>query len=184
MYRLNHLFTISLYTFVLISCTEISNHDFQFSMKEGGMLQTDSEAYGAEVFQNPWHGVRFDIPYTITNTTDGAVYMIGCKRPSAPVLQKRINGEWISAYSSVEQGCLSPPFIVKPGDQRQDTLRVYGVFPGQNAFPEFLTDVEGEYRLKKKIYSNPETFKDSENWNEQLLPDELRISNSFYVREK
>ena len=184
MYRFNHLFTISLFTLVLISCTEISNHDFQFSMKEGGMLQTDSEAYRAEVFKNPWHGVRFDIPYTITNTTDEAVYMIGCKRPMAPVLQKRTNGEWVPAYSSVEQLCMSPLFIVKAGGQWQDTLRVYGIFPGQNAFPEFLTDVEGEYRLKKKIYSNPETFKDSEKWNKQLLPDELRISNSFFVKEK
>ncbi len=184
MNRLNLLLPISLFSLVLFSCTEISTNDFQFSMKEGGMLQTDTEVFQAEVFQKPWHGVRFDIPYTITNTTDEAVYMIGCKQPMAPVLQKRTNGEWVSAYNSVEQGCLSPPFIVKAGGQWQDTLRGYGIFPGQNAFPEFHTDVEGEYRLKKKIYSNPDTFKDSENWNEQLLPDELRISNSFYVKEK
>jgi len=184
MYRLHQLLTIILLSLVFFSCTEISTHDLQFSMKEGGMLQTDSEVYQAKVFQNPWHGVTFNIPYTITNTTDEAVYMIGCKRPMAPALQKRVNGEWVLAYSSIEQLCLNPPFIVKAGGQWQDTLRVYGVFPGQNAYPKFQTGIEGEYRLKKKIYSNPDTFKDSEKWNEQLLPDEMRISNSFYVKEK
>ena len=184
MYRLN-LFLCFYFVFLLLaSCTEMSTHNLSITAEDGGLLQTDSEAYGAEVFQNPWHGVRFDIPYTITNSTDEVVYMIGCKRPAAPVLQKRVNGEWASAYSAVEQLCLSPPFIVKPGGLHQDTLRVYGIFPGQNAFPQFLTEVEGEYRLKKNIYSNPETFKHSEKWSEQLLPDELRISNSFFVKEK
>lgn len=181
MYRLNLFITACLSFLMLISCTAISNYDSTFAAEEGGLLQTNSEIYEAEIFQNGQQGVRFDIPYTVKNTTGEAIYMIGCKRPAAPVLQKKTGEEWVSAYSPVELLCLSPPFILKPGEQYRDTLQVYGVFPGQNTYPEFLTDVEGTYRLKKRIYSDPETFENSEEWSENLLRKDLRISNTFQV---
>lgn len=182
MYRLNLFITVCLYFLVLVSCNAIPTDNF--SAVEGGLLQTDSEIYKAEIFQNGRDGVRFDIPYTVTNTTGEAVYMIGCKRPAAPVLQKKSGEEWVTAYSPIEQLCLSPPFILEPGEQHRDTLQVYGVFPGQNAAPEFLTDVEGKYRLEKRIYSDPETFENSEDWSENLLSRDLRISNTFQVKWK
>lgn len=184
MYRLNLFISACLYFLVLVSCNSIPTHNSAFSVVEGGLLQTDSEIYEAEILQNGQQGVRFDIPYTITNTTGETIYMIGCRRPAAPVLQKKTDEEWVSAYSPVELDCLSPPFIVEPGEQRQDTLQVYGVFPGQNTYPEFLTDVEGVYRLEQRIYSDPQTFENSAEWNENLLNKDLRISNTFQVMWK
>lgn len=184
MNRLNLFISACLHLLVLTSCTAISTYDPSFSAEKGGLLQTDSEIYEAEIVQNGKHGVRFDIPYTVTNTTGEAIYMIGCMRPAAPVLQKRSGEAWVTAYSPVELLCLSPPFILEPGEQHQDTLKVYGVFPGQSTYPEFLTDVEGEYRLEKRIYSNPETFENSGEWNENMLNRDLRISNTFQVLKK
>ncbi len=176
-----------LFYLILASCAELSTKemDLSFTTEEGrGMLQTDAELYQAELFQNGRQGMRFDIPYTVTNTTEIAVYMIGCRQPSAPVLQKRDGEEWVTAFSAVEQHCLSPPFILEPGEQRRDTLQVYGFFPGQNIYPEFLTDVEGTYRLKKRIYSDPDTFENSGEWSNHKLDPELRISNTFQVKKK
>jgi hypothetical protein len=179
------LFTTAfLFSLILVSCNAISTEDtgLSFTKEEGGgMLHTDADLYQAEIFHNGRQGIRFDIPYTVTNTTEKAVYMIGCRQPSAPVLQKRTGDEWVAAYSPVEQLCLSPPFILEPGEQRRDTLQVYGFFPGQNIYPEFLTDVEGTYRLKKRIYSDPDTFENSGEWSDHKLDRELRISNTFRV---
>ena len=187
MNRLGLFISACLFSLMLASCAEISTKemDLSFTTEEGGgILQTDAELYQAELFQNGRPGIRFDIPYKVTNTTEVAVYMIGCRQPSAPVLQKRSGEEWVTAYSPVEQLCLSPPFIVEPGDQRRDTLQVYGFFPGQNIFPEFQTDIDGTYRLKKRIYSDPDTFEDSGEWNNHKLDPELRISNTFRVKIK
>jgi hypothetical protein len=187
MNRLNLFISACLFYLILASCAELSTKemDLSFTTEDGGgILHTDTELYQAEIFHNGRQGIRFDIPYTVTNTTEIAVYMIGCRHPAAPVLQKRSGEEWVAAYSPVEQLCLSPPFIVEPGEQHRDTLQVYGFFPGQNIYPEFLTDVEGTYRLKKRIYSDPDTFEDSEEWSNHKLAPELRISNIFRVIKK
>ncbi|MCC5905127.1 MAG: hypothetical protein JJU13_02895 [Balneolaceae bacterium] len=184
MSRLNLFISACLLSLILASCTAITTEDLSFTADEGGMLHTDAEIYEAEIFQDDRQGVRFNIPYTVTNTSEKAVYMIGCRQPSAPVLQKSTGEEWVSAFSPVEQLCLSPPFILEPGEQRGDTLQVYGFFPGQNTYPEFLTDIEGTYRLKKRIYSDPKTFDDPGGWNNHILDQDLRISNTFQVIEK
>lgn len=145
-------------------------------LSEGRALQTDRQEYEAELSDEGYRKVLIEIPMTYTNVTAEIVYLIGCRHPSMPVLQKFEAGKWIVAYSGVELMCLSPPWALDPGEVFRDTLSVRGHLPGQNAAPIFDTEVAGLYRLKRAVYSDLE--------GEAMLPESLLVSNLFEVREK
>lgn len=141
------------------------------------LLRTDQTAYEAELVTESRARVVVDVPYTLANTTAAPIYLIGCKRPPAPVLQRRVEGEWETAYAPVELGCLSPPWTVEPDAVRHDTLRMEAHLPGQNIAPTFEVDeIEGVYRLVQSIYHDVE--------GEELLPLRQCVSNSFTLETR
>ena len=118
--------------------------------------------------------VEITIPVVYRNTTDTYVYLIGCRTPFRPVLEKRVDRKWVSAWVPVEDACLSPPWPIGPGETFRDTVRVFGVRPGYNAAPTFDTEVPGTYRLVQRLYVDPE--------GEQALPPIM--SNTFRVTQR
>ena len=112
------------------------------------------------------------IPMTFRNITEETVYFVGCLRPPMPILQKRVGDTWITAWGGVELLCLSPPWPIAPGDTFQDTLRLSGYWPGQQASPEFETDVPGRYRLVRAVHQAPDP-------QASLIPEAARLSNEF-----
>ena len=115
-----------------------------------------------------------------TNTTGADVYLFGCRTPSRPTLQKRVDGAWVDAWMPVEDGCLSPPWRIRPGETYRDTLHVVGYKPGYNTAPTFDTAIEGTYRLVRAIYDVPELDAQGSG----LLPLAQRVSNAFEVTER
>lgn len=142
----------------------------------GFALQTDQFSYEAELKQDAYPHVEVSIPMTYTNVTDQTVYLLGCYHPSRPVLMKQEEEQWVTAYAAIELMCLSPPWVIRPREVFRDTLHVYGILPGHNAGPTFDTEIDGTYRLERTVYMDPEGNK--------LLPDSLRISNLFTLRQK
>lgn len=137
----------------------------------GSAFRTDADRYVAVVKEDPYRYVEVEIPMTFVNPMEKTVYLIGCRQPTMPILQKLEEGSWNLAYAPVELQCLSPPVPVRPGEAYRDTFFVHGAFPGQRIVPEFVTDVEGTYRLVRSIYADPE--------GEDVLPDSVRTSNTF-----
>jgi hypothetical protein len=136
-------------------------------------IQTDRTHYEAQRIEGSGpSGVQMTIPMTFRNMTAKTVYFVGCRRPPMPILQKRVLGTWVTAWGGIELLCLSPPWEVAPGATRQDTLRLSGFWPGQNAGPEFLTDVPGRYRLLRAVHKAPDPLS-------PLIPEAARISNEF-----
>ena len=137
-------------------------------------FQTDQDRYEATVTGGRIPSVEFTIPITYHNATDADVYLIGCRTPFPPWLEKRVDGEWMEAWVPIVNYCLSPPWRIEPGERRQDTVRVFGIEPGHNAGPTFDTEVPGTYRLVQTLYADPE--------GEQPLP--LTVSNTFRVTRR
>ena len=143
------------------------------------LVVTDQAQYDARAPAGGLSRVVFDVPFEIRNTTGGPLYRIGCRTAPPPTLEKLVEGEWVTAYAPIVNLCLSPPFEIAPGEVRRDTLQVQGFLPGQNAGPEFETDVEGTYRLHLRLYSS--LTDERSPLGKDLVPLEERVSNPFEV---
>jgi len=135
-------------------------------------LVTDRSAYKATVIEGDH--ITLTIPLTYTNQTTQPLYLIGCRQPSSPIIERQVGNVWIHVYASIELACLSPPWVLNPGEHFQDTLRVRASLDLEDkTFPKFLPPVTGNYRLVRSVYTQPESYK------EYLLPKQARISNTF-----
>ena len=134
-------------------------------------FQTDRTAYEARLSGAEVVRVTFTIATTYTNVLSDTVYLLGCHRPSPPVLQKDTGDAWTRAYSASEDLCLSPPWRIAPGTTYRDTLYVRGYRSGGD--PLFRTEVDGTYRLVRSVYADPD--------GATLLPADQRTSNTFEV---
>lgn len=152
-------------------------HDFE---RSGALLQTSADRYDAEVLLTGGPDrVEVTIPYTMRSPDGARTVYAGCVNPGPAGLQKRVGGEWVPVYTPVVPQCLSTPFVLKAGETRPDTLRLYAPFPGQNYAPEFEADeVPGTYRLVQEIYAGS----DGDGQGRDLLPLEARASNPFELR--
>ncbi len=113
-------------------------------------------------------GIKLTIETEYTNKTGNPVYLIGCGKPSAPILQKYVDGQWVTAYAPVEAACLSiPPLKLQNGEIYRETYYVEGYLPGYNFAPTFDVPVPGRYRLVREIYKK---WSDKEQYASELLP--------------
>ena len=171
--------TTLLLALVLPACSLLDSGE-GFVSEPGGLLQTDRTSYDARLLLDDRPRVVLEIPYQTRNPTSGSLYLIGCFVPSPPVLEKRVDGAWRTAYGAVVFMCLSPPVEIGPGEVRHDTLRVVGYLPGQNVAPTFDTEIAGTYRLRREIYAGLTDASSLEGG--ALLSLNQRISNTFEVR--
>lgn len=165
------------------SCDIVKSNDDLPSDMADGLIKVDISQAVAVIKKDPYTKVVFNVPFEIKNRMSTEIYMVGCMQAPPPVLQKYVLGKWVDVYQPVILDCLSPPFIIEPGETFRDILRVEGYAPGQNTYPVFEADIDGTYRLVQKLYINLDKF-DSGNMEDGLLPIEERISNTFTVKRK
>lgn len=138
-------------------------------------LQTDRLAY---TLRRADGGLNAEIPFTYTNRTGNGVYVVNCNQSAPPILEKRIEGRWETAWAPVVLLCLSPPIVIEAGETYSDTLRVYGGDSTSDIYPRFRgEEVEGTYRLVwLGVVHNYDP--DRQGFGDELALEE-RISNTF-----
>ncbi|PAP77876.1 hypothetical protein [Rubrivirga marina] len=163
----------------LLSACSLLQSDEPDAPTSASLVVTDRAKYEARLVSDGRDAIVFEVPFEIRNTTGGPLYRVGCRRPPKPVLEKLEGGQWVTAYSTGELLCLSPPFVVASGETGRDTLQVYGHLSGQDTLPEFRTEVEGTYRLQLELYSS--LTNEQAPLGEALVPLADRVSNTFEV---
>lgn len=138
-------------------------------------IQTDALAYKLAVGDWFW---ETEIHYTFTNPSSDSVYVVGCRGPQSPYLERLEDGVWLHGWSKLVLDCLDvPTFSVEPNGRYSDTLRIIAAFPDSNVEPKFAFDPpDGVYRL---VWKPRSAFDESHPDYGPLLPLEQRISNSF-----
>lgn len=147
----------------------------------GGLLETSRARYDAVLRTDGSARWVVDVPYVTRNPTADTLVLVGCRTPPPPVLEKRVEGEWRTAYDPIRLQCLSPPWTIAPGETRRDTFHVAAALPGQNVAPVFDADeIEGTYRLRREVYRKTgPTPADDLVPPTELLSLEKRVSNTF-----
>ena len=166
----------ALAVFLVSGCRIIGPDDDSRSVS----FHADQDLYDVQIIEGTQLFLDFDIRMEIRNDGDRDLALLGCIKPSMPILQKRVDDDWVTVYAVAEPACLSPPWFLEPGDVYRDTLRVeaeletgiLGVLVWESHIP-----VNGEYRLERGIYEGSE----GEDWP-TILPLEERVSASFLVR--
>jgi hypothetical protein len=132
-------------------------------------IRTEEKTYKVEVKPQ---SVKFMINYSYVNRTGDTVYLPTCVRPFRPLLEKKVEGRWVSAADSFEFMCIGPPVLIGPGETYYDSFQVEAFLPGNKTIPKLKVDVgeiEGVYRLVHVF----------EGRDHRRLPLEDRISNEF-----
>ena len=111
-------------------------------------LRTDSAEIGVRHGGFQYHA---NIGFTYTNTTAGPVSMAGCGGPPFPRLQKKVNGQWVTAYYPNYLLCrTTPDFRVKSGQSYHDVLQFWAFEPGHVSGATLMVDsIDGIYRLRR-----------------------------------
>lgn len=165
--------------FLLAGCAIIDPNDIHRSVD----FDSDQAFYEVFITERTDPFMNFDIPLELRNTGNADIILTGCINPSLPVLQKRLDDEWVTVYAVVELACSSPPWVLHPGDMHRDTLRVRTrvkllsntEFIWVEKFFDIDADipVNGQYRLERRIFADTE--------GQDLLPLADRVSNSFRI---
>jgi hypothetical protein len=141
-------------------------------------LTTDSASY---LLTPDWVGLKTTIGIRFENRSDRTMYIVNCRGGLAPVLQKRVSGQWVEYWSPVVLMCLSPPIVIEPGAHIERSLPIWGALPGNNAAPEWRSpDVPGTYRMV--LGSVVWNYSDRGQSFGDPVPLELRVSNEFTLR--
>lgn len=126
-------------------------------------------------------GLETDIPYVLANLTDDDIYIVNCGGWTSLELEKRVDGEWVSAWSPVRFGCLSPPIVIPPGRSVSRQLHVFGGDADCNCGPRFeVEEPRGTYRLR--FHDILHTYDEDARPFGEPLPLEMRVSNPFEIR--
>ena len=76
--------------------------------------------------------------------------MARCGGPPSPGLEKRVNDQWVVAYTPFYPMCLTKPdFMLESGAMYRGVLRFLAYEPGHNFAPVLRVDsIDGPYRLR------------------------------------
>jgi hypothetical protein len=110
-------------------------------------LRTDSAQIGVR-----HSGIAYlaKIGFVYTNTTAKPVSKPGCGSPPSPVLEKKLNDQWVAAYYPLYLMCLTKPdFMLESGQKYSGVLEFMAFEHGHHTGPELLVDsIDGIYRLR------------------------------------
>lgn len=144
---------------------------------DGPMMRTSAETYA---LRKTSLGYQADIPYTYTNRTDGAVYLVNCNGDVTPGIQRMVGGEFTQWWIPSTNACLSPPVVIAPGSTYSDTVRVVISPQDPQLYASIDTAPAGSYRLV--WYSALSSFDDDARGFGQPIPIGHRVSNRFTFR--
>ena len=90
------------------------------------------------------------------------------------------DGEWTSVWSPAIFACISPAIVIRPGRSVARQLHVFGGHPDCDCGPRFeVEDPRGMYRIV--LLAVLSSFDGDAHPFGELLPLELRVSNSFEI---
>lgn len=142
---------------------------------EEAAFQTDRLRYTVE--STALGGINGHIGYVFTNPTRAPVHFTGCRGVEQPVLEKWVDGQWVTALPAVILDCRGSPIVVQPGREYRGSVDINGVGPEVNAAPKFSVDsIPGTYRF---VWHK--VFQAYDDAHRELLPLAQRISNRFYL---
>jgi hypothetical protein len=141
------------------------------------LIQTEQSNYTAEVGPRT---AELTIRFRFTNRTGNTVYVAGCRGVDPPVLEKQLDGAWVSVYAPLVDLCEPTVHPIKPTEVYRSAFRVLAGLPGSRVAPKLqVPEIEGTYRLVWNIYGR---------WRsghapmpDDLLPVEQRTSNPFRI---
>jgi hypothetical protein len=161
------------------ACSQIADIETlaSTSFESSSALRTDSAVYtvraGPQVY-------AVDIGVIFTNPLNRPVAVPACHNHYRPLLQKRVDGEWITAYAPVELMCITAPHVIGPHETYRFIFAVRPGMPDSNTWPRFETqEIPGTYRLLWFVGMHaPNT----DTGVGQPLAEEHRTSNTFELR--
>lgn len=56
---------------------------------------------------------------------DQTLYIMNCNGASGVSLQRKVGEEWVSAWAVAMNACLSPPLVIRPGEEHSATLELH-----------------------------------------------------------
>ena len=125
-----------------------------------------------------------EISYTYHNQGPNSVYLGTCLGVASQVLEKLIEGAWITAYSPICPQVLGPPLKIGPGERYRTTLRLVPASwdpDPRNGTWHGGDDIAGTYRVPELVYSDWSI----KQFDERTLPPPERVySNSFEIRRQ
>jgi hypothetical protein len=115
-----------------------------------GTLVTDSTRYTVR-FEGGMY--RANIGFAYTNRSGDAVSLNYCRTPPPPMLEKRVAGEWVRAYSPIQLACLTlPPFRVAAGAIYRGVVDFAAAPRAGNLWPQLeVESIPGTYRLRWQL---------------------------------
>jgi hypothetical protein len=126
-------------------------------------------------FRRVADGIEVHIPYVYRNVTGDSVYFINCNGIIVPSLEKRTGDTWSPVWSGATPACLSPPVVVPPDGEYEDTVQVLS---GPDMYPQLrVPEVEGTYHLV--WHGVVHSYRGDTSPPGTPLPQEERTSNEF-----
>lgn len=116
--------------------------------------------------------------FAFTNPLEHPVHVPGCQRPSPPVLEKWIDGEWVLAYANPIALCLTiPPYEIGPGETVRHEYRFFDDLSSRIGFRRLpVEEIPGTYRMVWEVFGEVD-----EGVARDPIPLEHRISNVFTI---
>lgn len=138
-------------------------------------FQTDSMEYGMVRSTQEYETV---VAMSYTNRRNDTVFVANCGGATAVALERRVGGQWKTAWTPGTFPCLSPPIVVPPGGTRRFAMRVGAGVPGSPVEPKWpFADVDGEYRIVWGQFLS--SYREDRTPLGSLLPADQRVSNRF-----
>jgi hypothetical protein len=94
-------------------------------------------------------GYFANIGFTFVNNSGDVISQAGCGAPGSPLVEKKVNGNWVAAYYPIYLLCLTKPdFTWEPGTRTAGTVTFSAFEPGHKKEPTLRIDtIDGTYRL-------------------------------------
>ncbi|MDZ4700580.1 MAG: hypothetical protein SH809_12805 [Rhodothermales bacterium] len=137
-------------------------------------IQTSQASYEVVIGEDSRRFLYVAIPSVFTNTSFDAVFLPGCHTTSTSLVRKQ-DDTWVMVYSPIHiLMCNRPRKKLMPGASIDLEGEINACLPDQNCGPEFVGPIEGTFRLRLMVYTQPEEF--------YPAPLESRVSNPFELR--
>jgi len=118
----------------------------------GPLLRTDSVRYVLQLVPSGSAALtwgRANIGYTFTNRTGHDVQAEGCRRPDAPLIEKRTGDSWTVVWGGAYLLCWSEPLPIGEGESYSGTFEVIVPLSGPYADPQWQpASPDDRYRLR------------------------------------
>lgn len=173
--------TLILFVYVLV--TSFLGGCINSSYEEETLLKEELENFSLhideEVYQIPNGETNLVVAYTLINNTRQNLYPGSCLGAFSDILEKQVDGEWVIAYEPVCPDILQSPIKVEPGATYDALIHLSIPTSGSNNVTWKVDDIEGEYRVREKIFGTWDMAK----YQDGSLQSEVIVSNTFEINQ-